>query len=86
MKNEYLTELNEQELIQKVKKIRANKIIDATIVGVTIGIAIYSAVKNGFGFSTFFSILLVYLIIRNSKTNNILEKEVEKELNSRSPK
>ena len=41
MKPEYITELNDQELVQKVNKIKTNKIIDATIIGVTIGIAIY---------------------------------------------
>ena len=83
MKPEYLTELNYQELTQKIKKIKTNKIIDATIIGITIGIAIYGAVKNGFGFSTFFPLILAYLIVRNSTNNKILEKEIKKELKSR---
>lgn len=86
MKAENLTELSEQELLQKIKKIKTNKVIDATIIGITVGIAIYSAVKNGFGFFTFFPLILAYIIIRNSTNNKILEKEMQKELKSRNSK
>jgi hypothetical protein len=86
MKPEYLTELSDQELLQKIKNLKTNKIVDATIIGVTIGIAIYSAVKNGFGFFTFFPLILAYMIIRNSSTNETLEKEIQKELESRNSK
>ena len=83
MKSESLTELNDQELLQKLKKLKTNKIVDAAMVGFTIGIVTYSAVKNGFGFFTFFPLILTYAIIRNSNNNKILEKEIQKELNSR---
>jgi len=86
MKHENLTELTDQELLQKIRKIKTNKIIDATIIGFTIGIAIYGAVKKGCEFFTFFPLLLAYIVIRNSTNNNILEKEIQKELNSRSLK
>ncbi|MBK6962636.1 MAG: FUSC family protein [Bacteroidales bacterium] len=83
MESENLTELSDQELLQKIKKIQTNKIIDATFIGFTIGIVIYSAVENGFGFFTFFPLILAYLIARNSTNNKILEKEMQKELKSR---
>ncbi len=83
MKPESLTELSSQELLQKIKKTKINKLIDATIVGITIGISIYSAVKNGIGFSTFFPLALAYLIVRNSANNKIIEIEIQKELTSR---
>ena len=86
MKTEYLKELSDQELLQKIKNLKTNKIIGATIIGVTIGIAIYSAVKNGSGFFTFFPLILGYMIIRNSRNNKILEKEIQKELESRNSK
>jgi uncharacterized membrane protein len=78
-----LTDLSQQELVQKIKKIKTNKIIDATIIGFTIGIVIYSAVINGLGFFTFFPLILAYLIARNSTNNKILEQELIKELKSR---
>ncbi len=83
MKTENLTELSEQELLRKIKSLKTNKIIDATIIGFTIGIAIFSAVKNGFEFFTFFPLILAYLFVRNSTNNKILEKEITKELESR---
>lgn len=83
MKPENLTELNDQELLQKIKGMKNNKIIDAAAVGFTIGIVVFSAVKNGFTFFTFFPLLLTFLIIRNSKNNKILEQELQKELVSR---
>lgn len=46
MKTENLTELSDRELLHKKSKLKINKIIDASIVGFTFGIAIYSAVKN----------------------------------------
>ena len=86
MKPKNLTELSDQELLQKIKKLKTNKIIDATIIGFTFGIAIYSAVKNGFSFFTFFPLILAFIIVRNSKNNKILETEIQKELKSRNLK
>ena len=83
METENLTALNDQELLAKMKKLKTNKIVDATIIGFTIGIVIYSAVKNGFGFFTFFPLIITYVIVRNSKNNKILENEIQKELQSR---
>jgi hypothetical protein len=83
MEPENLTALNDQELLAKMKKLKTNKIVDATIIGFTIGIVIYSAVKNGFGFFTFFPLIITYVIVRNSTNNKILENEIQKELKSR---
>lgn len=83
MKSDYLTDLSDHELIQKKMKLRTNFIIDAAIIGFTIGIAIYGAVKNGLEFFTFFPLLLAYMIIKNSGNNKILENEIQKELDSR---
>lgn len=83
MKTKKLTELSNQELLQKIKTIKTNKLIDALIVGITIGIVLYSAVKNGFGFFTFFPLIVTYLIVKNSENNKILENEIVNELNSR---
>jgi hypothetical protein len=83
---ENLTTLSDQELAKKLKQLKSNKIIDATIIGVTLGIVTYSAVNNGFGFFTFFPLLITFVIVRNSKNNTLLENEVQKELDSRNVK
>jgi len=86
MKPENLISLSDQELLQKLKKLKTNKIIDAVLVGFTVGIVVYSAVKNGFGFFTFFPLIITYVIVRNSKNNQILENEMQRELQSRNIK
>jgi hypothetical protein len=83
MKPKNLIELSNEQLLKKVKELKNNKIIDATLIGITVGIAIYSAIKNGFEFFTFFPLIIGYLFVRNSKNNEILEKEIRKELDSR---
>lgn len=86
MNSDNFLELSDQELLQKIKSLKNNKLIDAVIVGLTIGIVLYSAVKNGFGFFTFFPLILTYIIIRNSNNNKILEKELQKVADSRNLK
>ncbi len=86
MNAENLSELSDQELLKKVKALKTNKIIDATLIGFTLGIVVYSAVKNGFGFFTFFPLVLTYLIGRNAKNNKLLEQEIQKQLASRNLK
>lgn len=83
MKIENLSELSDNELLGKQKKIKRNKVIDSAAIGFTIGIVAYSAVKNGFTFFTFFPLILTFFILRNSKNNKMLEKEIEKELKIR---
>ncbi len=83
MKDKNLANLSEQELLQKMKKIKSNKIIDSAIIGFTVGIAIYGAIKNGLEFFTFFPLILAYMFVRNSANNKLLEKEIKEELKSR---
>ena len=86
MKPENLTEFSDDHLVQGYKKIKTNKIIDAFIIGITIGIFVYCVVENGFGFFTFFPLIIGYLLIKNSSNSKILEKEIMKEMKSRNLK
>ena len=79
MSNRKLSDLNEQELQEMLKKAKRNDITNAVLIGVFVGIAFYSSIKNGFGFFTIFPLLFPYFLIKNSKT----KKEIEAELNSR---
>jgi|TARA_B100000767_G_C19692479_1_gene504648 F0F1-type ATP synthase assembly protein I len=83
MEHKILSEWSDEKLLQKIKNLKSSKIIDATLIGLTIGIFIYSLVNNGFGFSTFFPLIIGYLIIKSSKNNKVLEKEILKEIKSR---
>ena len=83
MKPENLSEFSDEKLILEYKKIKSNKIIFSFIIGITIGIFFYSYVKNGFGFFTFFPLIIGYLLIKNSENSKLLEKEIMKEMKYR---
>lgn len=53
---------------------KSTKIYDAVIIGVLIGIAIYSSVKNGFGLLTFLPLIYLPIAGKNKKKANELEK------------
>lgn len=73
-----LTKLSDQELLEKSKKIKSNNIVSAVLVGCMIGIAIYSSVKNGFGFFTIFPLFFLPIFINNNKKNKEVEKEIQR--------
>ena len=72
-----LEDLTNEELFEEKKKIQYNKIANATLIGLCIGIAVYSAVKNGFVFFTFFPLILTYPFIKNGGKIKVLEKELK---------
>lgn len=80
MDAEVLATLTNEELLQVAKKIRSTTIFDAVIIGFLIGVAVYSAVKNGFGLLSFLP--LVYLpIAAKNKAKNKLVTDLLKERN-----
>lgn len=81
-----LSELNDQELIQKQKKLKTNKIVNATLIGLLLGVFAYSAVKNGFSFFTFFPLFFVLILLNSGKKNSEFEKELKNEMNNRNSK
>lgn len=86
MKAESWSEYTNEALQKELKKLKNGKLINAFIVGATIGIFLYSSVTNGFGLMTFFPLAIAYLIIKNSKNDSIIKREIEEELKSRNLK
>jgi hypothetical protein len=80
MERKQFEEMSSQELLVEIKKLKGRKIVDAVIIGFSFGVMIFSAVKNGFSFFTFFPLLVVYLIVKNLKNDKILQNEIDKEL------
>jgi hypothetical protein len=78
-----LKELNNQELLQEYKKLKTNKIINATLIGLLIGVFAYSAVKNGFTFFTFFPLFFVAILVTSGNKKKDFEKELKNEINAR---
>ena len=77
MDQKELADLTNEQLLEEKKKIQYNKTVNAILIGLCVGIAVFSAVKNGFVFFTFFPLLLTYPFIKNGKKIQVLEKELK---------
>lgn len=52
MEQKDFSKLTDQELLEEAKKMKSNAIINATLIGIMIGIVVYSILKNSIGFFT----------------------------------
>ncbi|NNU34064.1 FUSC family protein [Mucilaginibacter sp. S1162] len=68
-----MSDINRPELLQEAKKNKSANLTDAVIIGVLIGIAIYSAVKNGVGLLSFIPLIYIPIAVKNKKKNKGLE-------------
>ena len=75
-----LSELTDQELLAEAKKMKSTAIINAILIGVAIGIFIYSVVKNSFGFFGLIPLFFAFKVFNNAKNEKALE-ELLKERN-----
>jgi len=74
MEQKELTEFTDGELLQEVKKNKTIKLYDAGIIGLLVGIAIYSSFKNGFGLLSFLPLVYTPIAAKNKIKNIELEK------------
>ena len=74
MKQKELSELTDQELLDEAKKMKSTSITNAVLIGLMIGIVIYSIAKNSVGFLTLIPLFFAYKLFNNSKNNKTLEK------------
>jgi hypothetical protein len=81
MKEKELSELTNEELLNLAKKIKKTAIINATLIGVLIGILIYSIVVNNLGFLTLILLFAIYKLVNNSKYNRPEIENLLKERN-----
>ena len=72
-----LSQLSDEELQQEAKKMKHYHIYDAVIIGVLVGIAIYSSVKNGFGWLTFLPVVYVPIAAKNKAKKKALKELME---------
>ncbi|MEM6317010.1 MAG: FUSC family protein [Bacteroidota bacterium] len=66
MEPQEFTNLNDQELLKVAKEMKPTKIYDSFIVGLLVGVAIYSSVKNGLGLLTFVPLVYVPIAGKNN--------------------
>ena len=69
--------MSDEELLTKKKAAKSSLILSSTLVGFLVGIAVYSAVRNGIGFFTFFPLIFVFLVARNQATHKALLNEIK---------
>ena len=83
MEQKNISELTDQELLQEAKKMKSTSTINALLIGVLIGIMIYSIMKNGLGFLLLILLFFIFKLVNKSKYDN---KELEKVLKERNLK
>lgn len=76
MKKTDFSELTDEELLKNAKAVKSSSISFAVLLGVMIGVAVYSTVKNGFGFFTFFPLFFVPIAVQNMAQKKAVEKEL----------
>lgn len=77
MEQENLQYLTDEQLLQERKKLKSGKRINAFLIGIFIGVAVYSVVNNGLGFATLFPLFFVFLVFRYGKKFKAIEKELD---------
>ncbi|RYD81424.1 MAG: hypothetical protein EOP53_06425 [Sphingobacteriales bacterium] len=82
MKENELSSLSDEALIAEHKKMKSANTAHAFLIGLLVGIAIYSVIRNGVGFFTFFPLFFALMLASNRKKI----KPVEEELKSRNLK
>lgn len=73
MTKEELSKLTNEELLQKAKTMKPYKIYDSVIFGMLVGIATYSAVKNGFGLLTFLPLFYLPIAAKNKANKKAVD-------------
>ena len=76
-----LSKLTDQELLDEAKKMKSFSITNAVIIGILLGIVVYSFAKNSWGMLTLIPLYFVYKIVNDPKNTRF--KTVEKLLKER---
>jgi len=84
MKQNNLKELTNEELVKEAKKLKSANIIDTTLVGVLVGILIYSITAGNFSF--FFGLILLFGAYKLATKKKYKKEEIESLLKERNLK
>jgi hypothetical protein len=64
-------------LLEEAKKMKSSVITYAFIIGIMIGIIVYSVSKNTWGFFTLIPLYFIYRLVRNPNNNEALKKQLK---------
>ena len=77
MDQKELSQLSDEELLQEFKNIKPSPIIDAFFIGFLVGIIIYGAIANAWGFIILLPLFMIYGLLKKSKNYDLLKKELK---------
>jgi hypothetical protein len=78
MNQKELSQLTDKELLEVAKNNKPSPVIDAFLIGFLIGIIIYGAAANAWGFMFLLPLFLIYILLKKPKQYAALKKELEK--------
>ena len=79
-----LTELTDEELLSEAKKMKSTQMMDATLIGLLIGVLIYSITAGNFSY--FLGIILLYAVYKLANKDKYKKVEIENLLKKRNLK
>lgn len=80
MNRKELSALTNEELLAEAKKMKSASFLNALLIGIMIGVIIWSVAKNTIGFFTLIPLFFAYKLINKDKDNKAL-KDYLKERN-----
>ena len=73
MTREELMALTDEALLDKKKKLKKAKIINAFMIGFLFAVVVYSFIKNTWGLLTLIPVFMIYRLLRNAEKDKDLE-------------
>lgn len=77
MKQKELTQLTDQELLEKAKKMKSRTVINALLIGFMIGIIIFSILKSTVSLFTLVPLFFIFKFVNNGKDDEALKAALE---------
>jgi hypothetical protein len=78
MNQEKLSKLSDPELLKVAQQNKPSPLIDAFLIGFLVGIIIYGAAANAWGFTFLIPLFLIYALLKKPKQYEALKKELKK--------
>jgi ABC-type Na+ efflux pump permease subunit len=78
MNPEEPAELSDEELLDVAKHLKPSPLMDAFFIGFLIGILIFGAAANAWGFVLLIPLFLIYLFLKKSKRYDAIRKELDR--------
>ena len=78
MNHNSISQLSDSELLEAFSKMKPSPVMDAFFIGFLIGILIFGAASNAWGFTMLIPLFLIYIFLKKPRRYNAMKKEIEK--------